>query len=327
MAVKEELLALLLDAGEEAVSGEEIAGKLKVTRSAVWKAIKKLKEEGYQIEGVSGKGYWIVKESDRLSRAGIEKYLTDYKQEFAIQVYQELPSTNQRLKELADENAPEGTVLLAEAQTMGRGRQGRKFFSPPETGIYMSILLRPTFPLADTVLVTTAAAAAAALGVEEIVGKPVQIKWVNDLWMDGKKICGILTEASMAVETGNVDYVVVGIGINVYPPENEFPEELKDSASFIWGGEQRQIRNRLAARILDYFWGYYKNLDQKEFFQEYKKRSLVLGKKIQILGREAKGESPVSATAVFLDDRLRLVVEYEDGNTEHLSGGEIRVIV
>lgn len=322
MTVKEKVLAFLLEAEGKSLSGQEIAEALGVTRSAVWKAIRGLQKDGYQIEGVTNKGYRLLAESDKLSAAAIQSNFKEEKTKFLIQIYEELPSTNQKLKELADKGAKEGTVVLAECQKEGKGQKGRAFYSPPKTGLYMSILLRPCMEQSKAMLFTAAAAAAAALSIEEVVGVKTQIKWVNDILIEGKKVCGILTEGSMSMESGEMDCLVVGVGINVYKPKEEFPWELKDTASAICKEAGQNVRNILAAKVLERFWRYYQDLDEKKFYEDYKERLVVLGKEILI----CKKDGQMRAKAVNLDDTCGLVVEREDGIKETLRGGEVRIV-
>lgn len=320
MTVKEKVLSLLLEAEGGSVSGEEIAKSLQVTRSAVWKGIRKLQEEGYSVEGVPNKGYRLLRQSDKLSAAAIQKYLGE--QEHPILVYPEVSSTNLILKELAEKKAPEGTIVLAERQTAGRGRRERSFYSPSDTGIYMSLLLRPQMELEDAVLITAAAAAGTAIAIEEVTGRETRIKWVNDIFMDGRKVCGILTEASMSVETGSMDYCILGIGVNVYRPREGFPDSLKSIAASLYTDREKEVRNLLAAEIIRRVTAYYRHLEKREFYQEYRRRSLVIGKKVKI-GGICKEEQ---ARVLDLDQRCRLVVELENGKIERLQGGELSIL-
>ena len=220
---KSQVLELLTENSGKFFSGEEIATELGVSRNAVWKAVNSLKFEGYKIEAVKNKGYALSSTTDVISVKGIKKYL---KSDLDIEVYKEVTSTNTMLKERGSQGAKEGQVIIANMQTAGRGRIGRTFHSPSDTGIYMSILLRPTDLIPqDAVKITTLAAVCACEAIENVSGKSAAIKWVNDIFMDGLKVCGILTEAAMSLESGNLDYVVLGIGLNAYEPEGGFPEE------------------------------------------------------------------------------------------------------
>lgn len=187
MTVKEHILALLDSRKGEYLSGEDIAGQLSVTRSAVWKAIKSLQTEGYSIQAVTNKGYSLSAQTDILSAAAVSRYLDARGQKLSLEVFKSVVSTNEMVKTLASGGEAEGKVILAEEQTAGRGRKGRPFFSPSGTGIYMSILLRPKLSAADATLLTTSAAVAVALAIESVSGLSTQIKWVNDVFMNGKR--------------------------------------------------------------------------------------------------------------------------------------------
>lgn len=187
MTVKEHILALLDSNKGEYFSGEDIAGRLSVTRSAVWKAIKALQSDGYSIQAVTNKGYSLSPQTDILSAAAVAKYLDARGQTLRLEVFKSVASTNELVKALASGGEAEGKVILSEEQTAGRGRKGRPFFSPAGTGIYMSILLRPRLSAADATLLTTSAAVAVALAIESVSGLSTQIKWVNDVFMNGKR--------------------------------------------------------------------------------------------------------------------------------------------
>ncbi|MEA4831416.1 MAG: biotin--[acetyl-CoA-carboxylase] ligase [Oscillospiraceae bacterium] len=326
MSVKEDILTLLEQNRGKYLSGEEIASKISVTRSAVWKAIKSLQAEGYAIDGVTNKGYYLPPDTDMVSASGIKKYLDDRASHLRIEVYKTIGSTNDEAKKLALSGEPDGKVIVAEEQTAGRGRKGRSFFSPGGTGVYISILLRPKIPVSVSSLLTTAAAVAVAGAVEQLSGRETQIKWVNDIWMDGKKICGILTEASMSLESGGLDFAVVGIGVNITMPESGFPDELSSIASSVFGasGHPNDIRNRLAAEILNCFMPYCDNLEERSFLFEYRKRLFILGREITVVG---SGENAYRrAHALDIDDDCHLLVRYEDGTTASLSSGEISIL-
>ncbi|MCL6457060.1 MAG: biotin--[acetyl-CoA-carboxylase] ligase, partial [Gorillibacterium sp.] len=282
MTVKEHILALLDGNKGEYISGEEIAGRLFVTRSAVWKAIKLLQSDGYSIQAVTNKGYSLSTHTDILSAGAISKHLNAQGQKLRVEVFKTIPSTNEAAKILAQNGEAEGKVILSEEQTAGRGRNGRKFFSPPGTGIYMSILLRPKLSAAESTLLTTSAAVAVALAIERVSGKDTQIKWVNDVFMEGKKVCGILTEASMSLENGWLDYAVLGIGINVALPTSGFPNDLTGIATSVFSESHHHgdLRNRLVAEVLNYFMQYYEHLTDRLFLSDYRKRIISLGRPV-----------------------------------------------
>lgn len=317
--LKEQVLGFLWKAQDDYISGAELARRLDVSRTAVWKAMGQLRAQGYLIESVTNKGYRLSPCSDVLSAAGVEKYLKT--QSLSIRVVDEVDSTNSVLKRMAAEGAPQGSVLIAERQSAGRGRMGRSFYSPPGTGLYMSLLLRPCMEAQRATLVTTSAAVAVAEAIERLAGEAAQIKWVNDVLFHGRKVCGILTEAGMDFESGMIDHVVLGIGVNTAAPAEGFPEELQAVAGAAFGAAPvPELRCRLAAEILERFLGYYACLGSVACYQAYKSRSVVLGKDVQLIspGREA-----VPARVLDIDTDFALVVETGDGQARRVNAGEI----
>jgi len=321
MDLKEQILKILEENRGKSISGAWIARKLFVTRTAVWKQIKELQKEGYDIEAITNRGYCLKPGNDILTVQSIAPYLTGKAANYILDVRKTVTSTNTIAKEMASKGACEGTVIIASEQTQGRGRMGRTFFSPPSTGLYMSVILRPQLSLEDSLLITTGTAVAVAKAIETLTQKGVQIKWVNDLFMDGKKVCGILTEASLNVENGGLDYAVVGIGINVCT--KDFPNDLKDLAGSIFDKKPQKgpVTSLLAAYVLNNLADIIENIADRTYLEEYKKRSFLLGKEINVI----KGDSILSAKAVDIDDRARLIVEYPDLTTEALSSGEVSV--
>jgi BirA family biotin operon repressor/biotin-[acetyl-CoA-carboxylase] ligase len=239
-----------------------------------------------------------------------------------IQVLQEVGSTNDLLRAKAISGSPEGTVLVAAMQTDGKGRMGRRFYSPADTGVYMSILLRPVSILSSKALrLTTMAAVAVCEAIESVSGKSALIKWVNDVYVDGKKVCGILTEGSVSLETGSLDYAILGVGINIYCPEKGFPAEIENIAGYIFDEKERYVRNKISASFLNNFFKYYLSGDLDSYIAEYRRRCFVIGKKIEVIN----GEKSRNAVAVDIDSSCQLIVRYEDGMSEHLSAGEISI--
>ena len=323
MSVKDKTLSVLENNKGNYISGAELAKELSVSRNSIWKAIKSLKDEGYNITSVNNKGYCLATDTDILSSQSISKYLNK-NNNFNIKVYKTITSTNTAIKDLAINGEKEGIVIIAEEQTEGRGRFGRKFHSPKGIGIYMSILLRPQIHVSKAFLITTATAVAVAESIEAISNKEAKIKWVNDIYCDNKKICGILTESSFDFESGMIDYAVLGIGINVKSPEGGFPEEIKNIATSIFDNENpasADTRSKLIAEILTRFWNYYKNIEDKSFLESYKSRSLLINKEINILSRK----SSEKAVAIEIDDECRLKVKMEDGSIRLLSSGEVSI--
>ena len=206
-----------------------------------------------------GDGYCLNEEEDILTGYELLRFSAKYRKLLAPQVYPLITSTNTVLLEEATNGAPEGRWLLAGAQSAGVGRMGRKFFSPEETGLYMSLLLRPK-DTADIALRLTTAAAAAVCDALIEEGLPAQIKWVNDIYIHGRKVCGILAQAQWEKDYSRITSVVVGIGINVYEPNKGFPEEIRDIAGALGLPRQKNLRNRIAARIVEKLWDSYQDL-------------------------------------------------------------------
>lgn len=304
------------------ISGADLAARLFVSRNTVWKAVRALAADGHRISAVTNKGYCLETSSDVLSKASVLKYLGPGASAFDVEVHKKLGSTNTAVKERAVAGEKEGKVIVAETQTGGKGRLGRSFYSPAGSGVYFSLLLRPNLGAQDAVLITTAAATAAAQAIECVTGVEASVKWVNDIYCRGKKVCGILTEGSFDMESGGLEYAVLGIGINVTPPENGFPEELADAGSVLDGPAQDgDVRSRLIAETLKRFWSFYQNLSDKTFLVNYRERSFVIGRDVDVLA----GGTVRRARALAIDDDCRLLVRYEIGKIEALSSGEVSV--
>ena len=322
MSVKSQLLKLFEDSEGAFMSGAALADELSVSRSAVWKAVESLRAEGYEIAAVTNRGYRLGNKGDILTATGVEGQIKT-KGVFRVEVRESVTSTNTVLRDLAAKGAPEGFVLAAEEQTAGKGRLGRDFYSPARSGVYFSLLLRPGCRAGEAALITSAAAVAAARAIESEIGARVGIKWVNDLFAEGKKVCGILTEASFGMESGMIESAVLGIGINITRPEGGFPGELADVAASLTdrpAGKDSE-RCRLIAATLDNFWGYYQNLEGRLFLDEYRARSIILGQDIYVLS----GDKKRAARAVAIDDKCGLAVRYENGETATLGSGEVSV--
>jgi len=236
--------------------------------------------------------------------------------------FEEIDSTNRYVKELAAGGAPEGTVVIANKQSAGRGRLGRSFFSPEEKGIYMSILLRPDIELSKAVIITSMAAVAVARAVERISGITAQIKWVNDIFLNKKKVCGILTEAGIDAERQTLNYAVLGIGVNV--GTMDFPEDIKDIATSVSNECGFSVeKEALIDEILKELEEWYPTLWNGEFLAESKARSILLGKEIKVLDENALGGS-YPAKAVDINELGNLIIE-RDGVTQVLNSGEVSI--
>lgn len=321
MSVKQQLLTIFEKNRDCYISGEELAAKLSVSRAAVWKAVKVLQTEGYQIQAVKNRGYALLSETDILSSEGIRPKLLPKYQDVRVVVEKKTDSTNTFAKSLAVSGTPHGTVVLAEEQTSGRGRMGRSFYSPKGSGLYLSMVLRPNLQLSNAVLLTTAASVATSLAIETVTGKETKIKWVNDLFYEGKKICGILTEAVTDFESGTVESVIVGIGVNFF--FEDLPNELKGVAGSLYDKKPDVTRNALAAEIINNLLSVTDSLSNREFLDEYRRRSNVLGKEIMFLENSVWS----FGQALEIDESGGLVVELLDGTKKTLRSGEVSLRV
>lgn len=337
MSIKSAVLERLKQASGGFVSGEEIAASLGVTRAAVWKAVRELTADGIGITAVRNQGYQLS-DADQtramnalLSPERIKACLTgsDVPEKLRIDVRRCVDSTNRVVREQED-GSGEDALAVAAAQTAGRGRMGRCFFSPEGSGLYMSLLLHPKLEARESVLITTAAAVAAARAVDSLTGDPelpCRIKWVNDLYLREKKISGILTEAQLNVETARLDFAVLGIGFNVITPEGGFPAEIADRAGAIFApGDEipDDIFNRLAAAVTSEFYRLYLPLNadvsaKSAFLDEYRRRGFVVGREVTVV----RADESYPAVAEAIDDDFRLLVRRRDGTLEPLSSGEV----
>ena len=320
MGTKEQLLRLLEDNRERHVSGAAMAKAIGVSRNAVWKAVKALRAEGYAIDAVTNRGYALSQENDLLSPQGIERFLPD-SHAFAVTVRKRVDSTNAEARRRALEGAAEGTVVVAEEQTAGKGRPGKTFFSPAATGLYLSIVLRPTLAADRGQFITCAAAVACAQAIEQVTGAESLIKWVNDIYCDGRKVAGILTEGVVDMESGRFEHAVLGIGVNVKPPTDGFPHDIADVAGAVLGDHTGAIRCELAAAILARFWSLYQHMDDPKLHDEYRRRCFLLGQPLIV----RQGASRVRARAVDLTPDFKLVIELPDKSRRELPYGEVTI--
>lgn len=251
--MKAEILAALRET-DGYVSGQELCGRFGVSRTAVWKAINQLKKEGYEIEAVQNRGYHIVSAPDILSKNELRSIRRTHWVGERICYYDVTDSTNIRANRLAEEGAPHGTLVVADAQDAGRGRRGRVWDSAGGTSIYMTLLLKPDIDSANASMLTLVAAMAVADGIHRVTGLEARIKWPNDIVLNGKKVCGILTE--MSAQMDYVNHIVIGIGINVH--NDAFPEEIAPTATslFLESGKHYN-RAELIEAVWEAFEGYY----------------------------------------------------------------------
>lgn len=344
MLTRTKVLNILMNEDIGYHSGQELGNRLGVSRNAIWKSIEQLREDGYEIESRTRVGYKLVGGTHSLTESSI---ISELKYPTKLCVFDSIDSTNT----YASNNSEKITVdkpllVVANKQTDGRGRMGRKFFSPPGTGLYMTIGIKPKFAIDKALYVTIATAVAVSRAVEEIANVKTKVKWVNDIFVNNKKICGILTEAGANLETGKIDTILIGIGINCFSPAS-VPPEIRDSIGAISKSRNSFSRSKLAALIYNNTIEILKELEPKEqnplaifetptsgaggpkFLQEYRLRSNVLGKRISIFPYQ--GATPIAANAIDIDDNGGLVVEYMEGpkmrQIESLTTGEISIRV
>ena len=315
------ILNLLRSAGEKFISGEEIANTLGVSRTAIWKHIKDLRNAGYDIESQSRNGYRIASVPDRLLADEIKNNLSANIVGTEIYSFDKVDSTNEKAKEMArKENIPDGTVLVAEEQTGGKGRLQRSFFSPPDKGIWFSVVLRPDFLPQEAPKCTLMAAVAVAAAMRES-GVECGIKWPNDILdtgHDNRKLTGILTE--MSAEIDRINYVVIGIGINVNISLEEFPEYLREKAgSMLIAKGEKTLRVPFLQNILRHLDRLYLTVKEKGFapiMEEWRKYSITLGQEINVIG--VTTNEVYSGKAIDIDNDGALMVQV---------GEEIRKVV
>ena len=319
----DEVLQLLTAAGGSYRSGAEMSRQLGVTRMAVSNAVRALREQGYQISSVTNRGYCLNGRPDRLSPGDVLGLLPEQRRD-TVRVFSTIDSTNSYLKREAMTGAPHGLCAVADTQTAGRGRSGRAFLSAPNCGIYLSILLRPKCPPAACATLTAHAAVAVCQAIQSTCAASPEIKWTNDILLGGKKICGILTELSLEGETGAVDSVVIGIGINVNNRSADFPPELDGIAGSIRMATGTVAdRAALAAAVireLDAMTEAWSS-DPRAWLEPYRALCLTTGKDVRIL----RGDTETTAFAEAVTDDFALLVRYPDGSREALTGGEVSV--
>ncbi len=317
---RSKLLALLRSQPEgEFLSGQQAAEALGVSRAAVCKAAAGLRRQGYQIAAVTNRGYRLAAEDAPLTRDSLLAALDGWPA--PVEVWPSLPSTNLRARQLALEGAPAGTVAAALCQTEGRGRFGRLFESPPG-GLYLSMVLRPEGSISQSLVLTAAAAVAVCRAVEECCGASLSIKWVNDLMLDGKKCGGILTEGAAALETGRLEYLIVGIGLNLCTLPEAFSPPVRQLAASLYPGLAPLPAHRLAASLCQQLARLCFAPNPDEFLPEYRRRSCVLGHHITV---HPPAGQPYAAFAQAIDDQGRLVVRLPSGGVQTLQWGEVSV--
>lgn len=319
--MKQKIIQILKDNEGQFISGQIISEKLSVSRAAVWKHINQIKEEGYVIESVSRKGYRLISMPDVPTYEELKDNLNTKYIGRKVLYFETIGSTNSKAKELASLGEKEGTVIIAEEQSMGRGRLGRAWSSPKYKGIWMSLILKPDIEPYYASKITLVAAAAVARTLIDM-GINIKIKWPNDLVLNKKKVCGILTE--MSGEINKVNYIIIGIGMNVNIEEEEFSNELKNTATSLKVEYLKTFsRKEIAAKMLNNFEKLYEEFKNekniKSSIKICRENSVLLGEDIKIISQNVVKK----AKALDINDDGELVVQFEDGEIVNIISGEV----
>jgi len=318
--LQEEVLRLLQGV-EEPLSGERMSRHLGVSRAAIWKAVTALRKEGYIVEALPARGYRLLHRPDILTATELSNLQRVVGQ--TVLCLPSVDSTNDACKRQAMKGAPDGLAVTADEQTGGRGRRGRSFQSPIGQGLYLSVLLRPKTSPETVSRITAWTAVAVCTAVERCTGLSPEIKWPNDVLLKGKKLCGILTEMGLVAETGEVDYVVVGIGINLTQTETDFGPDLAPIATSLAQQGRHVRRAELACALLEELDRMYREFPQERttWLTEYRRRCVTIGRAVRVI-RPCR---EYAATALDIDDTFALRVQLDNGEEETVSSGEVSV--
>ncbi len=317
-----DLVLAILKNSDTYISGEAISKELGISRAAVNTAVKSLRDAGFVIDSVNNRGYLLKSSPDTLSYGDILAHLSKERME-NVKVFDEIPSTNDYARELALSGAPDKTVVISNCQTKGKGRRGRSFASPKGVGIYLSVIFKPDCLPKDTVSVTAQTAVAMCNAINSSCNIMPKIKWVNDLIINQKKICGILTEMGIEAETGHIQYLIIGIGINANHKLSDFPKEIRDFASSIMLETENVVnRAKLAAQMIKELDILRDNMeDITAYLNEYKDLSATLNKDVKIISNEDEK----IGKAIDINNDFSLKIKYPDGTIKDVSSGEVSV--
>ena len=319
--MKEEILRLLRSA-DGYISGQELCNRFGVSRTAVWKAINQLKEAGYEIEAQQNKGYRLMAAPDLMTEAEIKSLMHTEWVAKEVLYFDTIDSTNTKAQELAEKGYPSGTLVVADKQDSGKGRRGRSWVSPSGTGIFMTLMIKPDINPNNASMLTLVAALAVAKAITSVTGEEALIKWPNDIVVNGKKVCGILTE--MNAQFDYINNIVVGIGINVH--NESFPEEISQMASslMIEAGGKRFHRAQIIAETMSYFEQYYdtflKTQDLSALVREYDELLVNRNKSVRVLDPK----EPFDGKAMGITPKGELIVETWESR-KLVSSGEVSV--
>lgn len=319
--MKEEILRLLRSA-DGYISGQELCNRFGVSRTAVWKAINQLKEAGYEIEAQQNKGYKLMAAPDLMTEAEIKSLMHTEWVAKEVLYFDTIDSTNTKAQELAEKGYPSGTLVVADKQESGKGRRGRSWVSPSGTGIFMTLMIKPDINPNNASMLTLVAALAVAKAITSVTGEEALIKWPNDIVVNGKKVCGILTE--MNAQFDYINHIVVGIGINVH--NESFPEEISQMASslMIEAGGKRFHRAQIIAETMSYFEQYYdtflKTQDLSALVREYDELLVNMNKAVRVLDPK----EPFDGKAMGITPKGELIVDTWESR-KLVSSGEVSV--
>lgn len=318
--MKAEILKMLRET-DGYVSGQELCNKFGVSRTAVWKAINQLKENGYEIEAVQNKGYHLLSAPDIMNKTELESIHATEWAGCEIYYFDSIDSTNTKAKELAEEGHPSGTLVVADRQTAGKGRRGRSWESPTGIGIFMTLMLKPEINPNNASMLTLVAAMATTRAIRRVTGVPAMIKWPNDIVMNGKKVCGILTE--MSAQFDYINHIVIGIGINVH--NEDFPEEIAKTASSLYLESGQHIhRASLIEAFLeefeDVYAEYLKTEDMEGLQKEYDAMLVNRGRQVCVLDPK----EPFEGKAMGITKKGELIVDTWESR-KLVSSGEVSV--
>ncbi len=319
---KDKILKLLRSSGTGFLSGEDLARKCGISRTMVWKHIKSLEREGFGIEAVPSRGYRIVSTPDLLRQNDIRPGLKTVLIGREVRLFSEVVSTNTLAMDMAGKGAPEGTVVIAETQTGGKGRRGRKWISP-KGNLYLSVILRPDMPLHKAPLITLMGAVSTAIAIRKQCGVQAVIKWPNDILISGKKTSGLLTE--MSAEQDRIRHIVLGIGVDVNMDVDDLPVEVREFATTLAEACGRKIdRLSLLRQLIQEVDVWYQTFlaNEKDVLAEWKSLNVTLGSNVAVSGA---GET-FQGLAQGIDDEGRLMIEVADGTLHPVAAGDVTIL-
>ncbi len=321
--MKQKILTMLRES-KDYLSGQEICEEMHVSRTAIWKVMEQLREQGYEIEAVRNRGYRLVSVPDVITAEEIMSRIKTKRLARKVVFLPKTDSTNLRAKRYSEDGGEDGLLVIAGEQTKGRGRRGRDWSSPAGDDIFMSLLLKPSLEPKSASMITLLTALSVSAAIEKVTNVKTKIKWPNDVVVNKKKVCGILTE--MSSELDFIHYIVVGIGINVNA--KEFPPEIEKMATSLYLEQKEKARvnrSELICTLMEIFEGYYEQFletgDLSFVMEEYNKKLAGFGKKVKIMGEE-KTEAGISRGITKTGE---LVVEFPDGSTREVLSGEVSV--